>query len=334
MFIRVRSLLLAGVAHHRFHYTVEVEAAGLLPWRKLLEALQPLRDKCARGCEDEPVVGKPSLIVHADVLRELERIHAQVVDHGGAQRCEGLLPDVQAVGLIESELFGHEKGSFTGAERSRQGRFELAEGGILFLDEIGELPLEIQAKLLRVLQEGEFDRVGGTQTRKANVRLIAATNRSLRQEVAAGRFRDDLYFRLMVFPITVPPLRDRRGDIPLLVEHLTKKLNRKQGRHISEIPMKAVQTLTANDWPGNVRELENVIERAVITSRTETLALPDDFVVQPVAPRGASNEPLLTLDEVERNYIRLVLQHTRGRISAKRAPLRSWACTRIRSGAG
>jgi PAS domain S-box-containing protein len=218
--------------------------------------------------------------------------------------------------LIESELFGHEKGSFTGADRIRQGRFELAEGGTLFLDEIGELPLDIQAKLLRVLQEGEFDRVGGTKTRKANVRLIAATNRNLRLEVAAGRFREDLYFRLQVFPITVPPLRDRRGDVSLLIEHLTHKLSRKHGRHISEIPMSVVHTLTANEWPGNVRELENVIERAVITSRTETLSLPDDFVPRSAAASRGSTD-LLTLDEMESNHIRQVLQHTRGRISGE-----------------
>jgi PAS domain S-box-containing protein len=219
--------------------------------------------------------------------------------------------------LIDSELFGHEKGSFTGADHSRQGRFGLAEGGTLFLDEISELPLDVQGRLLRVLQEGEFDRVGGTETIKANVRLIAATNRSLRREVAAGRFREDLYFRLLVFPITVPPLRDRRGDIPLLIEHFTEKLSRKHGRNISEIPMRVVQTLTANEWPGNVRELENVIERAVITSRTETLALPDDFVVRSAAAPRASADTLLTLDEIESNYIRQVLQHTRGQISGE-----------------
>jgi transcriptional regulator with GAF, ATPase, and Fis domain len=221
------------------------------------------------------------------------------------------------VTLIESELFGHEKGSFTGADRSRQGRFELAEGGTLFLDEIGELPMDVQAKLLRVLQEGEFDRVGGTQTRKADVRLITATNRNLRREVEAGRFREDLYFRLFVFPITVPPLRERRGDIPLLIEHFTHMLSRKHGRHISEIPMKLVHALTACDWPGNVRELENVIERAVITSRTETLALPEDFVIPSGAPTAGLNGCLSTLDEIESNYIRQVLEHTRGRISGE-----------------
>jgi len=221
------------------------------------------------------------------------------------------------VTLIESELFGHEKGSFTGADRSRQGRFELAQGGTLFLDEIGELPMDVQAKLLRVLQEGEFDRVGGTQTRKADVRLITATNRNLRREVETGRFREDLYFRLFVFPITVPPLRERRGDIPLLVEHFTHMLSRKHGRHISEIPMKLVHALTACEWPGNVRELENVIERAVITSRTETLALPEDFVIPCGAPTAVSNGCLSTLDEMESNYIRQVLEHTRGRISGE-----------------
>ena len=217
--------------------------------------------------------------------------------------------------LIESELFGHEKGSFTGADRQRQGRFELAEGGTLFLDEIGELPLDVQAKMLRVLQEGEFDRVGGTKTRKANVRLIGATNRNLRQEVTAGRFREDLYFRLFVFPITVPPLRDRRGDIPLLIEYFTHQLSAKHGRRIAEIPMKVVHALTACDWPGNVRELANVIERAVITSRTGTLMLPEDFVAHSAAAPQASAGTLLTLEEMESNYIRQVLEQTRGRIS-------------------
>jgi PAS domain S-box-containing protein len=219
------------------------------------------------------------------------------------------------VTLIESELFGHEKGSFTGADRRHQGRFELAEGGTLFLDEIGELPLDVQAKLLRVLEEGEFDRVGGTTTRKADVRLITATNRNLRREVEAGRFREDLYFRLFVLPITIPPLRERRDDIPLLIEHFTHALSRKHGRSITEIPVKLVRTLTACDWPGNVRELENVIERAVITSRTETLALPEDFVVSSAPPAAVSNGSLSTLAEMEANHILQVLEHTRGRIS-------------------
>jgi PAS domain S-box-containing protein len=220
--------------------------------------------------------------------------------------------------LIESELFGHERGSFTGADRHREGRFELADGGTLFLDEIGELSLDVQAKLLRVVLPGELDGVGGTKTRKSDVRLVAATNRNLRREVTAGQFREDLYFRLAVFPITVPPLRERRADIPLLIEHFTHQLNTKHGRHISEIPMNLVHMLTACDWPGNVRELENVIERAVITTRTCTLALPEDLMIPSLTEMQVSTaSSLSTLNEMEGKYIRQVLEHTRGRISGE-----------------
>ena len=219
--------------------------------------------------------------------------------------------------LIESELFGHERGSFTGADRTRQGRFELAEGGTLFLDEIAELPLEVQSKLLRVLQEGEFDRVGGTKTRKANVRLITATNRNLRKEVDAGRFREDLYYRILGFPITVPPLRDRRSDIPSLVKHFTERLGHKHGRPITEIPLKVVHQLSAGDWRGNVRELENVIERAVITSRGQTLSLPEDVSIRLEPLAHSSDQMPLTLEEMERTHIRQVLVQTRGRVSGE-----------------
>ncbi len=219
--------------------------------------------------------------------------------------------------LIDTELFGHEKGSFTGADRSRQGRFELAEGGTLFLDEIAELPMEVQSKLLRVLQEGEFDRVGGTKTRKANVRLITATNRNLRKEVEAGRFREDLYFRILGFPISVPPLRDRRSDIPALIEHFTQQLSCKHGRPITEIPNKVVRRLTECEWRGNVRELENVIERAVITSRGQTLSLPEDFSIPHKTVAQASDQPPLTLEEMERSHIRQVLLQTGGRVSGE-----------------
>jgi PAS domain S-box-containing protein len=219
--------------------------------------------------------------------------------------------------LIDSELFGHEKGAFTGADRARQGRFELADGGSLFLDEIGELPLDVQSKLLRVLQEDEFDRVGGTKTLKANVRLITATNRSLRKEVDAGRFREDLYYRILGFPITVPPLRERRSDIPVLIECFTQRLSRKHGRSITEIPVRVVRQLTDCDWRGNVRELETVIERAVITSRGQTLSLPQDFSLPRETAAHVSNMLPLTLEDMERNHIVQVLQQTRGRISGE-----------------
>jgi DNA-binding NtrC family response regulator/PAS domain-containing protein len=175
--------------------------------------------------------------------------------------------------LVESELFGHEKGAFTGAIARRVGRFEQADGGTLFLDEVGELPLETQAKMLRVLQSGEFERVGGSRLLKANVRVIAACNRDLEQAVRDGRFRSDLYHRLSVFPIHVPPLRERREDIPLLTAYLLTRKARQLGRKIERIPNVIVERLLAYDWPGNVRELENVIERAIILSPGTSLNL-------------------------------------------------------------
>ena len=168
--------------------------------------------------------------------------------------------------LYESEFFGHARGAFTGALRDRAGRFELADQGTLFLDEVGEIPLELQAKLLRVLQEGELERVGEERTRRVNVRLVTATNRDLRAEAEAGRFRQDLYYRLSVFPIELPPLRKRKEDIPLLAEHFVQVSARKLGRPTPRLTLAAVQRLQQYDWPGNVRELQHVLERAVITS--------------------------------------------------------------------
>ena len=175
--------------------------------------------------------------------------------------------------LYESEFFGHAKGSFTGALRDRTGRFELADGGTLFLDEVGEIPLELQAKLLRVIQEGELERVGEERTRKVNVRLVAATNRDLRVEAEAGRFRQDLYYRLSVFPIELPPLRKRVEDIPLLAEHFLTLIARKLGRPKPRLTLANVQQLQRYHWPGNVRELQHVIERAVITADGGRLAI-------------------------------------------------------------
>jgi Nif-specific regulatory protein len=173
--------------------------------------------------------------------------------------------------LIESELFGYEKGAFTGAETRKKGRFELADGGTLFLDEIGEVNLATQVKLLRVLQEREFERVGGTETVKANVRLIAATNKDLEQAMAAGTFREDLYYRLNVFAIFVPPLRERKGDLLLLVDHLLEKLAREHQRKIKRISTPAIDMLASYHWPGNVRELENALERAVLSCDGEVI---------------------------------------------------------------
>jgi PAS domain S-box-containing protein len=179
--------------------------------------------------------------------------------------------------LIESELFGHEKGAFTGADTRRIGRFEIANGGTIFLDEVGELPLDLQAKLLRVLEAGEFERVGGSRTVKVDVRVIAATNRDLEDAVRQGTFRSDLYYRLNIFPITLPALRERREDIPMLVTHLVKQLGQKLGKTIEAIPQETMRTLRNYPWPGNVRELRNVIERAVIITQGTTLRLIDDL---------------------------------------------------------
>jgi len=182
--------------------------------------------------------------------------------------------------LIESELFGHEKGAFTGADARRTGRFEIANGGTIFLDEVGELPLDLQAKLLRVLEEGEFERVGGSHTVKVDVRVIAATNRNLEEEVRKGAFRSDLYYRLNIFPITLPPLRERKEDIPILVTHMVKQLSKKLGKTIDAIPQETMTKLRNYPWPGNVRELRNVIERAVIVTQGSKLRLIDDLDLQ------------------------------------------------------
>ncbi|MCH8954882.1 sigma 54-interacting transcriptional regulator [candidate division KSB1 bacterium] len=218
--------------------------------------------------------------------------------------------------LIESELFGHEKGAFTGAFSRKQGRFELADRGTIFLDEIGDLPLDLQAKLLRVLQEGEFERVGGTQTIKVDVRVIAATNRNLEESTRSGTFREDLFYRLNVFPITLPPLRERAEDIPLLVNHFIKKYQGKLGKKISRVPQKVMKTLQTYHFPGNIRELENIIERAIILARDETLQVDEslELLKSPAAP--AENEG--TLAEIERSHIVSVLEETNWRIEGQK----------------
>jgi len=215
--------------------------------------------------------------------------------------------------LIESELFGHEKGAFTDAHAKRIGRFEIADGGTLFLDEIGELPLELQGKLLRVLQEGEFERLGSSQTIKVNTRIIAATNRNLEEEVNKGRFREDLWYRLNIFPITSPPLRDRSDDIPLLVDYYVKKISKRMGKTIEIISVQTMNTLQQYHWPGNVRELENVLERAVINSSGQKLRLVDEF--KKPSPKFSTSPKNLV--SVERDYILQVLEQTGWKISGK-----------------
>jgi PAS domain S-box-containing protein len=211
-------------------------------------------------------------------------------------------------GLVESELFGHEKGAFTGAIARRLGRFELADGGTIFLDEIGELPLETQAKLLRVLQEHEFDRVGGTSPRKVDVRVIAATNRNLLKAVSEKSFREDLYYRLSVFPILLPPLRERSEDVPLLVQFLLDRFATRIGKRIDGVGRDIMQRLTTYSWPGNVRELENILERAVILSTGHTLEIGPDVLSEPVS--ATATRPRLALEDVERNHILNVLGQT------------------------
>jgi transcriptional regulator with GAF, ATPase, and Fis domain len=222
--------------------------------------------------------------------------------------------------LYESEFFGHAKGSFTGALRDRTGRFELADGGTLFLDEIGEIPLDLQAKLLRVLQEGELERVGDERTRRVDVRVISATNRKLREESDAGRFRQDLYYRLSVFPIEIPPLRNRIEDIPLLAEQFLERLARKLGHRRLRLTLANVQQLQNYSWPGNVRELQHVLERATIGASDGKLRIElakDSPKKTGQPPASSATERILTeseMREFEAQNIRLALKASKGKI--------------------
>jgi formate hydrogenlyase transcriptional activator len=212
------------------------------------------------------------------------------------------------LGLLESELFGHERGAFTGAVTRKVGRFEAANQGTLFLDEVGDIPPELQPKLLRVLQDGEFERLGSTQTQRANVRLVAATNKDLAKLVAQNQFRRDLYYRLNVFPILVPPLRDRSGDIPLLVAHFVGIYSERMNKHIAWVPIEVMDVLIGHSWPGNVRELQNFIERSVILTSGNVLRPPLDSLKPP-----AETESLraITLEDAEREHICKTLEQTR-----------------------
>ncbi len=219
-------------------------------------------------------------------------------------------------GLLESELFGHEKGAFTGAISQKVGRLEMADKGTLFLDEVGEIPLELQPKLLRVLQDHEFERLGGVRTIRVNLRLIAATNRDLAKSVAAHEFRDDLYYRLRVFPVKMPPLRERGKDIPLLVRYFVQKFSRSMNKHIEDIPTETMDALTRWTWPGNVRELENFIERSAILSEGTTLNVPLAELIPPYEGTPPERTPQnTTLEGLEREHILRVLRETGGVIA-------------------
>jgi transcriptional regulator with GAF, ATPase, and Fis domain len=220
--------------------------------------------------------------------------------------------------LIASELFGHERGAFTGALQRRLGRFELAAGGTLFLDEVGELPAETQLALLRVLQEREFERVGGDRAIRSDVRVIAATNRDLQAAIAAGAFRSDLFYRLNVFPIEIPPLRGRREDIPVLVEHFLGRYTRQMGKTIRRISGTTLDFLEAYPWPGNVRELQNVIERSVIVCDSEVFSIDDSWLSREAARAQPASRPLFeTLASQERAMIEEALAETGGRVSGQ-----------------
>jgi formate hydrogenlyase transcriptional activator len=250
--------------------------------------------------------------------------------HERSKRRERPLVKVNCAGLpaslIESELFGHEKGAFTGASTKRIGRFELANEATIFLDEVGELPLELQAKLLRVLQEGEFERLGSSKTIKVNTRVIAATNRNLGLAVKAGMFRDDLYYRLNVYPINLPSLRDRKEDIPELVQTFLSEASRRLGRTFNDASQRVIEGFLKYDWPGNVRELQNVVERMAVTAKGSQLGLPADWLSDSStqAPYGlfkserlrsaVASEEETTVENVERAHILKILEQRHWRI--------------------
>ncbi len=268
-----------------------------------------------------------TVLIHGETGTGKELVARAI--HGRSQRRERPLIKINCAALprelVESELFGHEKGAFTGATQQRRGRFELADGGTLFLDEVGELPLETQPKLLRVLQEQEFERVGGTKPLRTDVRLIAATNRDLQQRVNAGTFRSDLYYRLNVFPLALPPLRERRDDIPRLMRHFLVRAERKLGKPLTDVGSACLEHAMAYDWPGNVRELENYVERSAILGKAAPLEVAEPTSAQvnrAAKPAVAQTSSKTTLEDVERSHILRVLEQTQWAIEGERGAAR------------
>ncbi|MBK8480215.1 MAG: sigma-54-dependent Fis family transcriptional regulator [Proteobacteria bacterium] len=276
----------------------------------------------------EKVADTPSTVLITGESGTGKELVAKAIHEQSARREKALIKvNCAAIpeALIESELFGHERGAFTGAVSAKPGRFELAESGTLFLDEVGEIPLEMQVKLLRALQEGEFDRVGGIKTVKVDVRLVTATNRDLGKEVESGRFREDLFYRLNVVPIHLPPLRERRSDIPLLVDHILERFRTRLGKSISALDPEALAVLAQHDWPGNIRELENLLERSVLFCEHEIITAKD--LPAPLGG-GTSERPALVAgdsslkeivraetERVERQLILSALEETGGNVT-------------------
>jgi formate hydrogenlyase transcriptional activator len=256
-----------------------------------------------------------TVLVHGETGTGKELVARAIHDLSGRSKQPFIKVNCAAIPatLLESELFGHEKGSFTGAFAQKLGRFELAHKGTLFLDEIGEIPLELQSKLLRAIQEQELERLGGNRTIQVDIRLVAATNRNLKEMVDQGKFRSDLYYRLHVFPLTVPPLRQRQRDIPLLIRYFAQKYSRRLNREIEEIPTATIEALTKYDWPGNIRELQHMIERSVI--------LTSGHVLQVAIPQSGQTGVMqsLSLDEAtEREQVLRVLVESGGKVSGTR----------------
>ncbi len=283
---------------------------------EIIGASPPLRQVLAKVAQVGPT--DATVLIHGETGTGKELV-ARALHDLSARRGRPLVKvncGAISAGLVESELFGHEKGAFTGALHQRIGRFELANGGTIFLDEVGELPPDVQVKLLRVLQEREFERVGSSRPIRADVRIIAATHRNLPEEVKAGRFRADLYYRLSVFPLKVPPLRERASDIPLIVEHLVAKSARKLGKVLRGVTAPTLDRLVRYPWPGNVRELENVIERAAIVARGPLIEIDESLAPETRDPAGPSGAA--TLEEVERAHILSVLRTANWSVSGER----------------
>ncbi len=324
----VRARVLAG--QHVHPPTAEGERPPLVGQSPSMRAVY---DLIAR------VADSPSTVLITGESGTGKELVAQALHRGSSRRSQPLIKvNCAAIpkDLVESELFGYEKGAFTGAVGSKPGRFELADGGTLFLDEIGEIPVEMQVKLLRALQESEFERVGGIKTLRVDVRLIAATNRDLEELIREGRFREDLYYRLAVVPIALPPLRDRREDIPLLVQHFIAKYDQRLGKKVERVDDEAMAMLLAYGWPGNIRELENLMERSVLFADGPVISeaqLPDSLRERPpgppapiaavgplgaiAAPSGASMKEIVrqAQAELERELITRALEETGGNVT-------------------